>query len=436
MQDAVSAADESLLEESIAIYDSIHSLLQDISRNVVGRDNENVSRVSEQIKGYYTLASRVSSSMITNEFSENLGNDIQKMVNDYNSIKDALDNILEDSEQKTNLAFGDAQNTFVKSGKIIFGVLILALLVFISFSYFISVSLNRSIEFIKARLVRISEGHLSIESNDAYSRRGDEIGEMVIASDQLVEKLKTVLSRVKEGIAFMSSSSSETYRTADHLSSNANEQASSFEEISSTMEEIAANISSNTENSQQTEKISIEANESIQGVSAKAKKTVEANKTILEKISVINDIASQTNLLALNAAVEAARAGEYGKGFAVVASEVRKLAEKSNLAADEIIKLASDSYQIASDVGDVMEETLTKVENSTRLVQEISAASVEQNSGASQVNNAILNLNNATQQNATSSEQMAANAEKLSLQSKDLEEIIDYFNFDDSDILR
>jgi methyl-accepting chemotaxis protein len=173
--------------------------------------------------------------------------------------------------------------------------------------------------------------------------------------------------------------------------------------------------------------MSIEANEGIKNVAERAQKSVEANKTILEKISVINDIAFQTNILALNAAVEAARAGEYGKGFAVVATEVRKLAERSKQAAEEIVRITQESYKFSSGAGEVMAETMPLVDKTTKLVQEISAASLEQNNGAVQVNNAIQQLNNVTQQNASSSEQLSVSADELSSQAEQLGEFISYF---------
>ena len=193
---------------------------------------------------------------------------------------------------------------------------------------------------------------------------------------------------------------------------------------------MTANINQNSENAQQTEKISREANEGIMQVAERAKQAVEANKTILQKITIINDIAFQTNILALNAAVEAARAGEYGKGFAVVASEVRKLAERSKVAAEEIVSLTEQSYELASGAGEVMMTTIPKVENTTKLVQEISASSMEQ---ANQMNGAMQQLNGVTQQNASAAEELSANAEQLSEQAVQLQELIGFFKIEGMD---
>jgi len=156
-------------------------------------------------------------------------------------------------------------------------------------------------------------------------------------------------------------------------------------------------------------------------------------KKIAQRISIIDDIAYQTNLLALNAAIEAARAGEHGKGFAVVAAEVRKLAERSQVAALEIGELSTSSVEMAERAGHLLGEMLPSINKTSDLVQEITAASEEQAAGVAQINSAMNQLNQVTQQNASSSEELASTAEEMSTQAEQLQQAMSFFRLDASD---
>ncbi|HKL08413.1 MAG TPA: methyl-accepting chemotaxis protein, partial [Bacteroidales bacterium] len=256
----------------------------------------------------------------------------------------------------------------------------------------------------------------------------DEVGMLAKALNRMVVQLRDIVETVDLSADNIASASQQTSSGSQQLSQGANEQASSAEEVSSSMEEMASNIQQNTDNAQQTEKISVEASEGIKKVAEAAQESLESIRQIADKITVVNDIAFQTNILALNAAVEAARAGEHGKGFAVVAAEVRKLAERSKVAADEIVGLSNKSVKVTEDAGEFMMEIIPNIEKTAKLVQEISAASMEQNSGADQVNNAIQQLNQVTQQNAAASEELATSSEELSSQADQLKDNISYFS--------
>ena len=153
-------------------------------------------------------------------------------------------------------------------------------------------------------------------------------------------------------------------------------------------------------------------------------------KLIASKISIIGEISRQTNLLALNAAVEAARAGEHGRGFAVVAAEVRKLAERSQLAATEIDEVSAKSVHVAQKSGQMLNDVVPNIQKTADLVMEITASSNEQSSGSEQINNARQNLNLVVQENAATAEEMAAGAEELSAQAENLQEAISFFKIE------
>jgi len=255
----------------------------------------------------------------------------------------------------------------------------------------------------------------------------DEIGVLADSLSTMCARLDDVMTNIVSGADSIATASQQMSSTSQSISQGANEQASSTEEVSSSMEEMSANIQQNTDNSKQTESISQKVLGSVRTGSDSADVSQQSMRDIAEKISIINDIAFQTNILALNAAVEAARAGDHGKGFAVVAAEVRKLAERSKVAADEINELSGAGVRVSEQAGDQLKQILPEVEKTVNLVQEIASASIEQSSGASQVNNAIQQLNTVTQQNAAASEELASGAEELAGQAEQLKELVSFF---------
>ena len=260
--------------------------------------------------------------------------------------------------------------------------------------------------------------------------------EMIIALAEMIKAIGEIVTQVQVSSDNIADASSQMSSNSQQMSEGASEQASAAEEVSSSMEEMASNIQQNTDNAQQTEKIASKAAEEILEGSKNVNMTVSVMKKIAEKVSIIGDIAFQTNILALNAAVEAARAGEHGKGFAVVAAEVRKLAERSHVAAGEINELTKSSVEVADKAGKQLENIVPSIQKTAKLVQEITAASIEQNSGANQINNAINQLNKVTQQNAASAEEMATSSEELSSQADSLRDLIGFFKVNDSGVSR
>jgi methyl-accepting chemotaxis protein len=195
---------------------------------------------------------------------------------------------------------------------------------------------------------------------------------------------------------------------------------------------MTASIAQNTENAKVTDSMATQSAQQAVAGGQSVRETVEAMKQIASKIGIVDDIAYQTNLLALNAAIEAARAGEHGKGFAVVAAEVRKLAERSQVAAQEISQVASSSVKLAERAGHLLNEMVPSIKKTSDLVEEIAAASQEQSAGVGQINGAMGQLNKATQQNASASEELAATAEEMGGQAAQLQELMSFFRLDTS----
>lgn len=274
----------------------------------------------------------------------------------------------------------------------------------------------------------ISRGNLMAEVSCDTS---DEIGELCSALSEMAIRLRNIVYEIMSNADNIAAASMEMSSTSQNLAQGSANQASAAEEISSSMEEMASIILQNTDNSKQTEGISKKAVVSIKQGNESTEVAVRSMNEIAQKIKIINDIAFQTNILALNAAVEAARAGEHGKGFAVVAAEVRKLAERSKVAADEINELSNSGVEISEQAGIQLAELVPEIERTAMLVQEITAASQEQNSGATQINNAIQQLSSITQQNAAASEELASASEELASQAESMKELIGYFKVEE-----
>jgi len=275
---------------------------------------------------------------------------------------------------------------------------------------------------------QVALGDLSV--NIDLSR--NDTSSLLASITNMKNQLATIIHDVRSSSEALSSASSQVNSTAQAIAKGASVQAASVEETSASMEQMSASISQNNENAGITDGMAQQASSEATSGGKAVSETVAAMQKIAEKIGVIDDIAYQTNLLALNAAIEAGRAGDQGKGFAVVASEVRKLAERSQVAAQEIGELAKDSVKRAEIAGKSLEEMVPSINKTADLVQEIAAASSEQASGVHQINEAISQVNQTMQHNAAASEELSATSEEMSVQAIRLQESVNYFKLETS----
>jgi len=274
----------------------------------------------------------------------------------------------------------------------------------------------------------IAEGDLTV----ALEQRSKN-DQLMLTLNTMVHNLADVIENFSRVASHVSLASQQMNQMAQHISSGSFEQAASSEEVSTSIEEMLAAIHQNTDNAKQTELIALKAAEDIINGNRSVQKTMASMKEITEKISVINEIARKTDLLAINAAIEAARAGEHGRGFAVVASEIRKLAERSQLAASEIDTVSKNSLIVAEESGILLSSIVPDIQKTAQLVQEIVALSMDQSESVNQINNAIQTLNHITMQNSSSSEQMASSSDELSAQSELLLNTLTFFKTENSE---